>query len=268
MSEDQQAQEATQETQQEETVSKADFDKLKANHEIVKRKLSKATANRLKPQDLLKDPEFRKKAFQSWEIPHDEEGNFKLPENLKDQGAIEDEFKERLKSHREQWAKKELEPFKEQLSAFEQENGSLKNDVLIAALERSAKKIGVLDTKFKPFEFGDGKTAPVHMARDRFKYSKEHGQHVLMDGEDLAYSDTGDPIFADNFFKHFFDGADEAVRREWLGDQRQRGSGFMSNGKPTGRFVMSREEAAKSPQAYRAKKKAAAAAGQVLKLTD
>ncbi len=251
-----------------EFVEKAKFDQLSKNHAIVKRKLEKAQKSQLSTDDLLKDPNFRKSAFQAWEVPHDDEGNFALPEDLKDQQAIEDEFKTRLSKARETWEKKELSPLKEQLGSFENENSSLKSNVLISSLERSAKKMAVLDGKFKPFPFGDDMLSPVHMAKDRFKYHPELKRHVLMDGETMELSSTGDPIFADNFFEHFLEGANDDVKREWLGDQRQRSSGFQSNGKPRGSYVMTRQEAAASPAKYRAAKKAAESAGQKLQLID
>ena len=251
----------------EEFIPKAQFDKLKANTEILRRKLTKAQDGKLKPDDLLKDPEFRKKAFSQWEIPHDEEGNFKLPETLKDQEAVESEYKSRLKKARETWVNKELNPKLETLTSFEAENASLKDDVLISALERSAKKVGVLDNKFAPVPFGDGKTSSVHLAKNRFKYNPELKRHVMMDGENMALSNTGDPIFADDFFSHFFEGADDKVKREWLGDARQRGSGF-STTRPGGAWVMTRKEATDKPSLYRTRKEAAKKAGQKLTLID
>lgn len=248
-----------------ETVSKAEYDKLKKNHEIVRRKLTKAQEKQLSRSDLIKDPEFRKEALGVWEIPHDDEGNYKLPENLKDREAIENEFKAR----QEKWAAKSLKPLQEQLTAFEEENSALKQDVLYASLERSAKKAGVLDGKFKPAPFGDSHSAPVLAAATRFRFNPDMKKHVLMaDAETMELSGAGEPIVADEFFQHFFEDAEDDVKREWLGDQRQRGSGFSANGKARSPHVMTRKEAVESPSKYRAAKAAAKKAGQSLQLID
>lgn len=264
MTEDQEKEEE----KEEEFVPKKDFDKLKANTEILRRKLTKAQAGKLKTADLLKDPEFRVQALEHWEIPHDDDGNFKLPEELKDRAAIEEDFKGRLSKARTSWEKKELIPIKDSLSKFESENNALRKDVLFAALERSAKNAGVIAAKFKPIPFGNGKTSEIHLAAERFKFNSDYGRHILMSGEDPEFNATGDPIYADDFFKHFFDGADEDLKREWLGDNRQRGSNFTNKIRGRGAYTMTNAEAKASPSKYRSLKAAARAAGQSVQLID
>ena len=246
------------------TLLPSDANQLIKNLEITRRKLKKAGEESISPESLLKDRNFIKEVFEHEGVPFDDEGKFKLPDNLKSTQELEAQFKTRLEQERARWEAKALKPVLDKTELLESSLKEARRKDLLNTLEHGARSVGVKSDKFATMPFGDKRFKPVHAAADQFKFVTDDGVNdwVLFEGDDLQYNSKGQPIVAgESYWKHFQETADDKIKGEWFEDGRQRGSGFDHLGGGTRpAFVLSAEEA-RNPAKYKAAKEAASKAG-------
>ena len=234
---------------------------LRKNLAIVQRKLKQASSTP-NTAALMDDPEFVRGVFDHHGVPYGDDGKFKLPETMKDASRMEEEFRSRLAKAQEQWKAKDLAPYAERAQKLESELQDMRATTLRQKLESSGRRAGIVDDKFKPLPFSTKKNfAPIHAAADLFQWDDEARDHVLHDGGEIVYGNKG-PVTADAYWDYFKESAPKEVQLEWFGDQRQRSSGFRSNG-TNGRnaYTLTAEEA-RDTSKFRAAKAAAKSAGR------
>lgn len=203
-----------------------DLAALKKNLAIARRNLKKAQESSLSREALMDDEEFVSAFLDHHGIPH-EGGKLKLPEDLKDAAAIEDEYRNRLKTARQGWEAKEIAPRDKRIEALEGSLGTERSRSLRGALEQGGVRAGLLESMFEPLPFGNGKYAPVHAAADNFTWSDEVGNHVLHEDGEPVYDSAGNPITPGvGYWNHVKETVDEPTRHRLFGDNRQRGNGM------------------------------------------
>ena len=254
--------------QQSETVSKADFDRLSANYHAANRQIEKLKGSQINPDNLIKDTDFVKRVFEAHNVPFNDEGKFVIPEAYKDEAAREMEYQKRLKDARTTWEAKDFNPLKSQLDDITGRFDSVNSQNLSLRLEMRARDEGVVDSKFKSTNPFGGNEKAVHTPSSRFKYSGDHNDYIMYEGDNPVYTSTGDVITPDNFWGHFKATATDEHKLDWFGNPAQKGSGFQNNGKGRGSYTMSRSDARKNPSKYRALDAEAKKNGQQVTLVD
>ena len=235
-----------------ETVSAEDFKKLQGNYHAAQRQIDKLKGSQINPDSLIQDTDFVKRVFEAHSVPFNDEGKFVIPEAYKDEAAREMEYQNRLKKERATWEAKDFNPLKTQLEDVNTRFQSVNSQNLALRLEMRARDEGVVDTKFKSTNPFGGNEKAVHSPASRFKYSGDHNDYIMYDGDNPVYTSTGDVITPDNFWSHFKSTATDEHKLDWFGNPAQRGSGFQNSGKARGSYTMTRDEARSNPSKYRA----------------
>ena len=241
-----------QQQQPSETVSKADFDKLSGNYHAAQRQIQKLQSSQVNPDSLIQDTDFVKRVFEAHSVPFNDEGKFVIPEAYKDEAAREMEYQNRLKKERATWESKDFNPLNKRYEDLTGKFDSVSSQNLSLRLEMRARDAGVVDGKFKSTNPFGGNEKAVHSPANRFKYSNDHNDYIMHDGENPVYTSTGDVITPDNFWDYFKGTTTDDLKLEWFGNPAQRGSGFQNSGKARGAYSMTREEARSNPSKYRA----------------
>lgn len=252
-----------------EAVSKADFEKLQGNYHAAQRQISKLRDSQVKPDDLVNDADFVKRVFETHNVPFDEEGKFKLPDGYKDAQAFQNDLKQSLKDAETKWEAKKYRPLEESYQKLESKYQQERRQNLIGRIDKAARDAEIVAGKFKPVNPLDKSSlAAVHAAANSFKEHPETGDWVLFNGDEPVYSSTGDVITPEAYWAYFKDTAPADVQLDWFGNPAQRGSGYSHNGRATGEFVMTREQARSDFSKFKAMQEQAAKVGKQVRVLD
>lgn len=206
-----------------------------------------------KPDELLKDEDFRKKVLSQFDITLDEDGK---PKGLKG-GKEDDEAKFKT------WSEQHLKPVKSELEQASEKLSTFKSRQVEADLFKAANKHKIDQKHLEPLIEG-GQPYLIKELKDSFKYDDELGQTVAVDGEgNPRFNGNGKKMTADEWIAQESKGG---VLKNLVQDNRNRSSGFQSGGE--GNVVTISESDAKNSSKFEAAEKEAKESGATLKIIE
>jgi hypothetical protein len=130
-------------------------------------------------QALLRDEEFQAEASETW-------GLVKKGEASK--GTLKPE---ELSTHLESWRKSELKPVQEKMTALEQTNTTLLNDILAREIVAEASRLGMKDTFVEGVSGDMSKATVVAMFAHRLAFDPETRSHAVRSGDSWEFNPKG-----------------------------------------------------------------------------